>query len=405
MMDNKRLFILHGAPGVGKTFTLRAILENAISQNMTFALAAPTGKAAKRMSESTGYPATTIHRLLEVQMSWSGKFWFYRNEDHPLNCDLVIIDEVSMVPSQLMADIMKALAMPSADENYYRKGTRLLLVGDNYQLPSVGPGAVLRDMLASGKIPAIELTEIQRNTGDIVSACHSVKDGKTYTPSAKLDISCGHNLRHLEMETPKAIISCLRVVYDRMIDEGFDPVWDLQVLSPVNERGPLSCKALNGVLQNRLNENPVIEKSIFRVNDKIINTRNIEVSTPKRKKEMLVNGDMGTILELSDCGKYFICKFFDPERIVKISKTKNYLKLAYCITVHRFQGSEAPVVIIPVHSSNSFMIDRAWLYTSLSRGQKAVVTIGHMAEINRAISKTTSLNRKTFLKERIASNG
>lgn len=401
MMDSRRIGILHGAPGVGKTFTLRAIIEKAIANNQSFALAAPTGKAAKRMMESTGFSARTIHRLLEPCMTRNNIFSFNRNEKNPLVSDLIIIDEASMIDTQLMTSVMKALIMPSADPNYSRRGTKLLLVGDNYQLPSVGPGAVLRDLLASGKVPSVELMQIQRNTGDIVKACHQVKDGKPYVPSSKLDIESGCNLRHLEMNTPSAIVSCLRPVYDRMISEGFDPVWDLQVLSPVNERGDLSCKSINKILQHRLNPNPPIEKSIFRVNDKVINTRNIEAASEDRKKVLLVNGDMGQIISISGNDNNMIVRFFDPERIVKISKKKNYLRLAYCITTHRFQGSEAPVVIIPIHTSNSFMIDRCWLYTSISRGKKAVVTIGHMGAINQAISKVNSLNRKTYLKERI----
>jgi len=395
MTQNNRVSILTGAPGVGKTFTLKAILDWAQSERMTVAQASPTGKAAKQMTAATEKRATTIHSLLQPRRGNNGNFVFGMNEKNKLSEDLLILDECSMITNALMASVMKAIDA---------KRTRLLLVGDHYQLPSVGAGAILRDLIASGQIPCTELTEIQRNSGDIVKACHQIKDGKYYTASKALDPDNGLNLRHIECRSPERIQEIIRqVVTGRMVERGFNPTWDVQVLSPTNERTILSCKGLNKVLQAELNPNPKLENTIFRVNDKVIQTKNEKIKTPTGGEELVVNGDMGTIIDISLKKKQIVVKFDNPSRTVSVPLRGkgNKLLLGYSITCHRYQGSEAPVVIIPVHSGFNFFVNRPWLYTAISRAQSICITVGEFSAVEKAIDTQMVLHRKTFLKEKL----
>lgn len=395
MAQNNRVSILTGAPGVGKTYTLKAIFDWAQSERMAVAQASPTGKAAKQMTAATGKQATTIHRMLMPRMGNNGNFIFGMNEDNKLPEDLIILDECSMITNALMASVMKAIDVEK---------TRLLLVGDHYQLPSVGAGAILRDLIASGRIPCTELTEIQRNSGDIVKTCHKIKDGKYYTPSKILDPNNGLNLRHIECRSPERIQEIIRqLVCGRMVERGFDPIWDVQVLSPTNERTILSCAGLNKVLQAELNPAPKLENTIFRVNDKVIQTKNEKIKTPTGGEELVVNGDMGSILDISLKKKQIVVKFDNPDRTVSVPLRgkSNKLLFAYCITVHRFQGSEAPVVVIPVHSGFNFFINRPWIYTAISRAQSICITVGEFSAIERAIDTEMVLHRKTFLREKL----
>jgi len=393
MVQNNRISILTGAPGVGKTFTLKAVLDWADSERLSVSMASPTGKAAKQMSAATGRSASTIHRLLEPRMGSNGNFVFGRNEENKIDADLLVLDECSMITNALMASVMKAINP---------KKTRLLMVGDHYQLPSVGAGAILRDMIASQRIPCTELTEIQRNSGDIVKACHKIKDGQYYQPSEKLDPDAGLNLRHIEIKSPNQIQRTIRkIVCERMPLRGFDPVWQIQVLSPTNTRTILSCEGLNGILQARLNPNPKLEKTIFRVADKVIQTKNEKIKTPEGWEELVVNGDIGTIIDILLKKKQIIVKFDDPDRTVAVPLRGHNLLLAYTITVHRFQGSEAPVIIIPVHSGFNFFINRPWIYTAISRAQQICLTIGEFSAVEKAIDMEMALNRKTYLREKL----
>lgn len=395
MTQNNRVSILTGAPGVGKTYTLKAILDWAASERLLVSQASPTGKAAKQMMAATDRPATTIHRLLEPRMGNNGNFIFNRNENNQFDSDLIVLDECSMITNSLMASVLKAIDV---------KRTRLLLVGDHYQLPSVGAGAILRDLIASGRIPCTELTEIQRNSGDIVKACHLIKDGKYYDPSKTLDPDNGLNLRHIECRSPERIQEIIRqIVTGRMVERGFDPIWDVQVLSPTNTRTSLSCEALNKVLQTELNPNPKLDKTIFRVNDKVIQTKNEKIKTPTGGEELVVNGDMGIIVDIILKKKQIVVKFDNPDRTVAVPLRGkgNKLLLAYCITVHRFQGSEAPVVIIPVHSGFNFFCNRPWIYTAISRAQSICITVGEFSAVEKMIDTEMVLHRKTFLKEKL----
>jgi len=376
--------ILTGGPGTGKTTTCREILNWADSAGMRVSCCAPSGKAAKRMEESTGRAASTIHKLLEAEAQPGGGFGFTRGASYPINCDLLVIDETSMVDNSLMAALLRA-----APQN-----SKVLFVGDDSQLPSVQEGAVLRDIVAAETIPHTNLTVIHRNSGDIVKACHGIKRGEMYEPSATLDVEAGLNLRHIECRNPTEIKEIVtQLVCERMPARGFDPLNDVQVLCATNDKTDISCAALNTVLRARLNSafDPEIKQPFF-AGDKIINTKN-----ETTKDSFIINGDMGFITEADE--KRMICAFSDPERSIPLHQKMNNLLLAYAITVHRFQGSEAPVVIIPVHRSASFLLTRAWIYTAISRAKKICITVGERAAVQMAIRKDDSNNRITRLKE------
>lgn len=383
MALKSRVSVLTGGPGTGKTTTCKEIINRLSSKGATISLCAPSGKASKRLSEATGNPASTIHKLLGASISSTGEFEFNRGSMFPLDSDYIIVDETSMVANDLMADLLRAVGANK---------TSILFVGDQDQLPSIGPGSVLRDFLTSKAIPHTELTVIHRNAGDIVKACHQIKHGQAYTPSETLAPETGQNLRHIEVKRPQAILSTIKaLVCDRLPQRGYNPIWDIQVISPTNTRTAISCSAINKALQTELNPNPEVEGTIFRVGDKVINTKNKAYDD-----SYIVNGDIGQVLDI--IGKHLTVKFFDPDRIVEISKTDNHLLLAYSITCHRFQGSEAPVIIIPMHSAFTFFLNRPWVYTAISRAKDICITVGEFSAIAHAIGRPAN-ERSTKLKE------
>ncbi|MBF0474552.1 MAG: AAA family ATPase [Deltaproteobacteria bacterium] len=409
MVKASPISILTGGPGTGKTTACKAILAWAAEKRLAVSCCAPSGKAAKRMTEATGHQASTIHSLLGAQM-FNGHFTYSYDEYHELECDLLIVDETSMVSNDLMADLLRAVNL----------NTRVLLVGDQDQLPSVGAGAVLRDLLTYDQIPHVELDLPQRNTGDIVAACHRIKRGRSYSFSDSIDLENGKNLLHFEIDDPEEILNAIvTIVADRLPLRGFDPVWDVQVISPTNEKGRLSCMDINLALQQRLNPNAQKitqeDKYSFFLNDKVIQTKNkrtdvsVMVQMPwdeapyrETRPGYIVNGDIGRVVEANPEEKQLIINFFTPDRRVKIpSAAQNELLLSYCLTCHRMQGSEAPVVIIPVHKSNSFLMDRSWIYTAISRAQTICITIGQFSVIETAIDKKTANQRITRLPQRL----
>jgi exodeoxyribonuclease V alpha subunit len=393
-----RVFILTGAPGTGKTFTLQRLIREYEERDFVVKLAAPTGKAAKRMSEVIGREASTIHRLLGPEPVENGgelRFRFTYGIGNPLPADVVVVDELSMVDVSLAASLLRALS----------PGVRLLIVGDHYQLPSVGPGSVLRDLLASG-VPNFELTEIKRNTGDIVQACHAIKDGRPVAPSPKLEPESGLNLRHIEESAPQAIQEIIRdLVATRLPQRGYDPVWDIQVLSPMNEKTLLSCLHLNDLLQKALNPTgEPIPGSNFRRGDKVIQKKNETIGGDDGV--FVVNGDLGTMLFLDDKGQRRLppthklwVEFQDPDRLAKIDPKSHNLALAYCLTVHKMQGSEAPVVIIPVHTSFGAFFNRELIYTAISRARDICLTIGQWSALEQAAQRVGNIRRITRLQE------
>jgi exodeoxyribonuclease V alpha subunit len=394
MVQDNKISILTGGPGVGKSFTAKLIIQWALKNNLKVLQAAPTGKAAKRMIEASEHYASTIHSMLGCEFE-NNKFFFIANANNPLCADLVILDEVSMITNELMAAVMDAIDI---------KRTSLLLIGDQDQLPSVGPGAILRDLLKSKVIPHIELDEIFRNSGEIVKVCHRVKNEQKYFPAKKLDLEAESpvNLIHIECDTPeKTLAGIKKIVCDRMPLRGYNPVDDVQVISPVNTKGLLSCESINKVLRNCLNPKVPGQEKLeqFRVGDKVINTRNSPVNDRYGKKTAIVNGDIGIVTELKTKNMWVL--FSNPDREVVLSKTDKNLLYAYCITCHRFQGSESPVIIIPVHRQFNFHISNPWIYTALSRGKEIVITIGLFDTIERAIMNKQPNDRETRLSERI----
>ncbi len=369
------------------TYTLRRIIEQFTAWNKLIALAAPTGKAAKRMTEVIGMQASTIHRLLGPEpRTFKGElyFGFTRGINSPLPDDVLVVDEFSMVDISLAASLFRAVA----------PGTRVLIVGDHYQLPSVGPGAVLRDLLAAG-VPSYELTEIKRNTGDIVKACHAIKDGLPAVPSPHLDPEAGLNFRHIEESDPFVIQEIIRdLVTKRLPMRGYDPVWDVQVLSPMNERTALSCLDLNVLLQGALNIHPPVPGIPFRISDKIVQLKNEQING-----EFVVNGDLGEIKDINDAE--IVVNFLYPDRLVRIKRKAHHLRLAYCMTIHRLQGSESPVIVFPVHSCYGGFFNRELLYTGISRARDICITVGELHSLEAATGRVGNVRRITRLTELI----
>ena len=395
MAVDNRVSVLTGGPGTGKTTTVKKILSTAYKNGWNVIQCAPTGKAAKRMSEATGHEAMTIHRTLGAMVNDDGEFCFGFNEDQPLPCNFLIADEMSMVTNALLADLLRAI---DTDK------TRVLFVGDSGQLPSVGTGAVLRDLLQSQCVPHVELTKIHRNAGEIVKSCHQIAKGLEYEPCNQLDLEAGKNLRHIETDIPVNIKEVIQMIIQKMASRGYDPIWDCQVISPVNSRGELSCDALNSVLQDQLNPQPDEHKTAgckFRFGDKVIQTKNKKVKTTDGEDSYIVNGDIGKVVRFMINEGYMNVQFSDPDRTVKMPKNEKHLLLAYAITCHRAQGSEAPVVIVPVHAAFRFFMNRNWLYTAISRSRDICFTVGTFRSIRQAIEIEETWSRKTFLAEKI----
>jgi len=398
MVKNYQISVLSGSAGTGKTTAVKMIINWAISQSMRVLCCCPSGKAAKRMNEATGFPAATIHKALQAHME-KGQFVFLHNESDPVMADLIIVDECSMVGNSLLAKLLAAVP----------EGCKVLLIGDPRQLPSVQAGNVFLDIIKSECIPHTALTETFRFSGDIIKACTAIRDGHYYTPSSTLDPDSGKNLRHIECDNQEHILDIITtLIKERIPERGYHPIWDCQVISPVNERGALSCKAINTRLRNELN--PLSSGSIqakdteFRVGDKVINTKNREISLTAKQPSYIVNGDMGEVFIIPTDKKQIGIRFFDPERETMLPKKDKSILGAYCITCHRMQGSEAPVVIIPVHKSFGRSLNRAWIYTAISRGKEIVITVGQQDAINAAIGNNSSIQRKTRLKEKLFNN-
>jgi len=397
MVFKNKVSILTGGAGTGKTTVIKYIIEKAEKLKLTIRQASPTGKAAKRMMECSGRVATTIHTLLGVSFDKNGNFIFLSDEENPIHADLIILDEVSMIDNSLMYHFITAV-------NPIK--TIVLFVGDSAQLPSVGAGAVLRDMISSSKIPHVELDIIHRNSGKIVEACTSVREGNVYGPTApkNLDLEAENpiNMVHMQVDTPERTLKAVGYLVDRMSAKGFDKNNDIQVISPVNKRGLLSCESINFLLKNQLNPGDKNEpdEQKFRIGDKVINLKNGSMKNIDNEDCMIVNGDIGFVQDI--IGKQMVVRFMDPERLVKMPLNSNKLNLAYCITGHKFQGSQAPVIIIPLEKSFSYHCNSKWLYTALSRATTLCITVGDFSTIGAMVNNIKSnMERKTLLKKNI----
>ena len=382
---SSKVSIVTGGPGVGKTTIIRALVEIFAARTGTHKinvqLGAPTGRAAKRMTESTGAPAQTLHRLLKYNPQ-TNEFTF--NEEKPLPGDVFIFDETSMVDIRLMADLVAALP---------RQAT-LILVGDTDQLPSVGPGNVLHDLIRSGAIPTSQLTEIfrQDNSGLIVRNAHHVNAGEPFETR-----SGASDFYFIPQDDPaKALDYALDFMVTR-IPRHFhmEPLQDVQVLTPMR-RNLLGSENLNAAIQQRLNgTGPSIQRGgmCFRVGDRVMQLRN-------NYDKDVFNGDVGFVQGVQTADRSLVV-LFDGKPVEYRAGDLDELTLAYATTIHKSQGSEYPAVIVLLHRQHFMMLQRNLLYTAITRGRKLVLVIGAAWAVKQAIETNTVRERRTTLAERV----
>jgi exodeoxyribonuclease V alpha subunit len=382
----RRAIIITGGPGVGKTTLLNAFLKILRAKKVQCLLCAPTGRAAKRLQEATGLEAKTIHRLLEVQPNTRG---FARNARNPLECGLLVVDECSMVDVPLMAHLLNALPAKAS----------LALVGDVDQLPSVGPGAVLAHLIESGCIPVARLTEVFRQAAGsrIITNAHRINQGLIPELPEKDALS---DFYFIERAEPDQIADTLVEMVRKRIPKRFncDPVRDIQVLSPMH-RGSLGIQELNLRLQNELNPERANEPAAvkfgyqFRVRDKVIQTSN-------NYDKDVFNGDIGQIARINAIDQEVTVRF-DTKEVCYDYGELDELALAYAITIHKSQGSEFPVVVIPIAMQQYLLLQRNLLYTGVTRGRKLVVLIGQSKALSIAVSNYRVQQRHSGLLARL----
>ena len=404
------LLVITGGPGTGKTTTINTIIRMFADEGKTILLGAPTGRAAKRMSEATGWPASTIHRLLEYQgrpdEDEEGgdqvRGHFERNENNPLECDVVIIDEMSMVDIFLMNALLKAI----------HRGTRLIMVGDANQLPSVGAGNVLRDIIASGVIRTIQLRHIFRQAAasDIVVNAHKINEGEPVDLSKR-----SKDFLFIKSQTPDQIFAAIAALVLNKLPGylGVDP-FDIQIMTP-QRKGALGVERLNQLLQEQMNpkSSRKTEKEIggtlFRVGDKVMQIRNDynliweirgRYGIPTEKGEGVFNGDIGIITEINSFAQNLTVRFDD--RFVEYAfKDCESLELAYAITIHKSQGSEYPAVIVPMYQGPSMLMNRNLLYTAVTRAKSCVCLVGNPPIFDQMLHNASEAKRYSSLSERL----
>ena len=397
------LLIITGGPGTGKTTTINTIIRYFEMEGMDIFLGAPTGRAAKRMSETTGFEARTIHRMLELNGGMDGAAGFERNETNPLETDVIIIDEMSMVDITLMNSLLKAIVA----------GTRLILVGDVNQLPSVGPGSVLKDIIASHSCNVVMLTKIfrQASSSDIIVNAHKINRGEEVTLDNK-----SMDFFFLKRYEADVIINVVLQLVKQKLPKFVDATeYDIQVLTPMR-KGLLGVERLNNVLQMYLNPPSKSKREkehgdiVFREGDKIMQTKNnYQLEWEIRSKYGLsidkgtgvFNGDTGIIREINDFAETMTVEF-DEGRMVEYSfKLLDELELAYAITIHKSQGSEYPAVVIPLLSGPSMLMNRNLLYTAVTRARKCVTLVGNDTTFNQMIQNTSQQKRYSGLRDRL----
>ena len=402
------ILIVTGGPGTGKTTTINLMIRCFEMQDMEIALAAPTGRAAKRMTEATGHEAKTIHRLLELNggIEEGEQYHFEKNEENPIEADVIIVDEMSMVDISLMYALLKAV-LP---------GTRLILVGDSNQLPSVGPGNVLKDMIESEVFPVVRLTKIYRQeaTSHIVLNAHKINHGDSISLDNK-----NRDFFFFQKDDIRSVMGGIVYLVRNRLPEyiGANP-FDIQVLTPMR-KGELGVAHLNQVLQYYLNpaspdkEEREVRDGIFREGDKVMQIKNnykIEWKVVNEKgfsvEEGLgvFNGDMGIIKQINTFTER-VTVIFDEHRQVEYPFSNlDELELAYAITIHKSQGSEYPAVVLPLLSGPSILCNRNLLYTAVTRAQKCVAIVGRQSMVDQMIRNETEQKRYTGLRECLTGN-
>ena len=384
----KKILVITGGPGTGKTTILKSIVLLFKKASKSTLLCAPTGRASKRLSEMTGCEAKTIHRLLE----YDGIEKFNRNETKPLECDLLIIDEISMVDIPLMYHLLKAT----------KNSTTLVMVGDSDQLPSVGPGNILKDIISSNIVPTIRLNEVFRQACNslIVTNAHKVNRGMMpdlhYSPYKLQDFY------FIAMDEPEVIVNKIIELCTVSIPHKFamNPLTDIQILSAMY-KGDLGVLNLNTIIQSKLNPTPKVildrrNGTKFATGDRVIQLSN-------NYEKGIFNGDIGIITHIGHSDKQMNVNF--DGTIVSYDFTElDQLSLAYCITIHKSQGSEYPAVIVPLHTQHYIMLQRNLLYTAITRGKKLVILIGSERAIELAISNNKSQTRWTYLEHLLRGN-
>ena len=399
------VMILTGGPGTGKTTTIHIMLRYFEEEQMEIALAAPTGRAAKRMTEACGMEARTIHRLLEVNGGGdesSGSFG--RNEEYPLEADVIIVDEMSMVDIFLFKALLSAIP----------KGVHLIMVGDVDQLPSVGPGCVLKDVIDSGWYATVALQNIFRQAAEseIVMNAHRIHDGKEPVIHNKESKDFYFLERSQPVEIYNNIIKLVSDMLPRYV--GIDPM-DVQVLTPMR-KGALGVEELNAVLQKYLNPASIEKREhaygdlLFREGDKVMQTKNNykleweirgNYNLVIKKGEGIFNGDVGIVREINDYASFMIIEFDDGRIVQYPYENLDELELAYAITIHKSQGSEYPAVVIPLFGVPGLLVYRNLLYTGVTRAKNCVTLIGSSQTMNQMILNENKQKRYTGLYYRI----
>ena len=400
------LLIITGGPGTGKTTTINTIIHYFETEEMEILLAAPTGRAAKRMTEATGYEAVTIHRLLElsgVPSEERGQASFERNEENPLEADVIIIDEMSMVDVFLMHALLRAVS----------PGTRLILVGDINQLPSVGPGCVLKDMIHSEAFHVVMLTKIfrQASQSDIIVNAHKINRGEQVIADNK-----SRDFFFLERQDPNIILRVvLALVQEKMPRYVHARPYDIQVLTPMR-KGALGVEHLNEVLQKYLNpESPEKEehqtgRGLFREGDKVMQIKNnYQIEWEARNKYGIAidkgtgvfNGDMGMVTRIDSQAEVMEVLFDDYRTVSYSFENLEELELAYAVTIHKSQGSEYPAVVIPLLTGPRMLMNRNLLYTAVTRARSCVTMVGSKETFAAMIANASQQTRYSGLEERI----
>ena len=386
----RKMLVITGGPGVGKTTLVRSVLEIFQAKKMKCLLAAPTGRAAKRMAETAGQTAKTIHRLLEFDPATGD---FKRNQQHPLTGDLFVLDEVSMVDVVLGHQFLRAVPSNAC----------VILVGDVDQLPSVGPGSVLADLIISGVVPVVRLTEIFRQAAEseIVTAAYAINQGRM--PNLKAPDEGLSDFYFIGAQEPEAIQDLIvRLVKERIPKRfGFTPKTDIQVLSPMN-RSVLGARNLNQVLQTALNPGdggPEVQRFgwTFRLGDRVIQTEN-------DYNRDVFNADLGVIESINRIEQEMVVNF-EGRSVAYDFGDLDEIALAYVLSIHKSQGSEFPCVVIPLHTQHYMMLQRNLLYTAVTRGKKLVVLVGTKTALSMAVRRQDTSQRFTALRKRLQEAG